>query len=377
MNLRRPYVFVLILVNLSASGGVSDSHAQGATALSRVTPHPGRYSQPAISGDTVIWFDARRSKGQPRVPGTDIDGRNLRTGREFRITSLPTADTTGSLLVSQQTVLWEDCRYCRPVNGLPGYTGDRIFLYNLTHGREHSLPIHAYGQIGPWLLAGLAVWGKRAAHGRVTFYAADSIHGQPRPLATDRAFRRLLSVRAHQVAWSDGYDLRIGNLLTGGIRLLALHAPGDGALTDPVISGHRAIWTRWPQEKPVAIDGVDFNSWKRFHVVTLPANHYNPQFGPDKTISGDAVIWVETQHPISTRSPHWLLRGRDLSSGRSLRFAVDQRDRTEPTISGGRLVSVETNAHGSLARSLVVIQHLGAARNSTDPIRPMQFRSGG
>ncbi len=86
--------FIGVLVALLA---VADSHGQNTPPQSRITPRFGHYSQPAISGDTVVWFDGRRVSRQGRIPGIDIYGRSLRTDREFRVTSSPTEDYAGSL----------------------------------------------------------------------------------------------------------------------------------------------------------------------------------------------------------------------------------------------------------------------------------------
>ncbi len=88
---------------------VAGSHGQNTPPPSRITPRFRHYLQPAISGDTVVWFDGRRGSPLGRIPGIDIYGRSLRTGREFRVTSSPTADYASSLMVSGQTVVWDDC----------------------------------------------------------------------------------------------------------------------------------------------------------------------------------------------------------------------------------------------------------------------------
>ncbi len=356
---------------------VAGSHGQNTPPQSRITPRFGHYFQPAISGDTVVWFDGRRSSRQGSIPGIDIYGRSLRTGREFRVTSSPTADYAGSVMVSGQAVVWDDCRHCRQVNGLPGYAGDQIFMRNIATGREFPLPLRAFGQLGPWLLSGLAVWGRRHGTGPVRFYAADSVSGRLRPLATDPVFRQMLARRDHLVVWRDSYDLRAGDLLTGRTFILARHAAGEEPLTDPIISGQRVIWTRWPRDKPVSIDGIDLATGKHFRVVTLPVNHYNPQFGPDKTFRGDLVVWVQTQNPLSSQYPHWTLRERDIRSRQSFRLSTGPRDQGQPAVSGNRLVYVDGwSSAGRTPRSRVLERQLPAGAAGVDPIWPMQFRGG-
>ncbi len=356
---------------------VAGSHGQNTPPPSRITPRFGHYLQPAISGDTVVWFDGRRGSPLGRIPGIDIYGRSLRTGREFRVTSSPTADYASSLMVSGQTVVWDDCRHCRQVNGLPGYAGDQIFMRNIATGREFPLPLRVYGQLGPWLLSGLAVWGRQPAHGPVKFYAADSVSGRPRPLATDPVFRQMLARRDHLVVWRDSYDLRAGDLLTGRTYILARHAPDEGPLTDPIISGQRVIWTRWPPEAPVSIDGFDLATGKHFRVATLPANHYDPQFGPDKTIIGHVVVWVQTRNVMSSRHPDYTLMDRDITSQQSFRLSTGPREQGQPAVSGNRLVYVDDRSDaGRRLRSLVLERRLSARAPGVDPIWPMQFRGG-
>jgi len=356
---------------------VAGSRGQNTPPQRRITPRFGHYSQPAISGDTVVWFDGRRVGRQGQIPGIDIYGRSLRTGREFRVTSSPTANYAGSLMVSGQTVVWDDCRHCRKVNGLPGYEGDQILMRNIATGREFPLPLRAFGQLGPWLLSGLAVWGRPGGPGPVRFYAADSVSGRPRPLATDPVFRQMLARRDHLVVWRDSYDLRAGDLLTGRTYILARHAAGEEPLTDPIISGQRVIWTRWPRDEPVSIDGIDLATGKHFRVVTLPGNHYDPQFGPDKTFRGHLVVWVQTQHPLSSRYPHWTLIERAIGSQQSFRLSSGPRDQGQPAVSGNRLVYVDGRRGAErTSRSLVLGRRLPTRAAGVDPIWPMQFRGG-
>jgi hypothetical protein len=280
-------------------------------------------------------------------------------------------------MVSKGTVLWDDCRHCRQVNGLPGYAGDQLFMRNLATGREFALPLRAYGQLGPWLLAGLTVWGKPRAGGSVAFYAADTVNGRTRSVAVDPALRGALSRRDHLVVWRDGYDIKGGDLLTGRAFIVARHVAGDGPLTDPVVSGRRVIWTRWPHQGSVSIDGVDLASGRRFHVTTLPTNHYNPQFGPDKTIRGTAVVWVQTRNPISSAHPDDRLMARDIASKQRLRLPVGQHDEGQPAVSGSRLVYVETRKPGRPRTTSIEQAGLPVGVAGVDPVWPMQFREGG
>lgn len=356
---------------------VSGGHGHDTPLVRRVTPRIGAYSQPAISGDTIVWFDGRRARHQGRIPGIDIYGRSLRTGREFRVTSSPTADEAGTLLVSGKTVLWDDCRHCRLVGGFPGYAGDQMFMRNIATGREYPLPLHWYGQFGPWLVSGLAIWGRRHGRGPVRFYAADSVSGRPRPLATDAIFRKMLLGCRRQVVWRAGFDLQAGDLLSGRTYILARHGAGESPLTDPIISGQRAIWTRWPPRAPVSIDGIDLVSGKRFRVATLPANHYNPQLGPDKTILGHVVVWVESLNPMSSRDPHFVLAGKDIVTRHSIRLASGSYDQAQPAASGHQLVYLARfRGPGHIPRSLIVERRLPSSTECADPIQPMQFRGG-
>lgn len=353
------------------------SCGQTLTTAIRITPFAGLYSQPAISGDTVVWFDARLEARRNRVPGVDLYARNLRTGRQIRVTSSPVANPAASPMVNHGTVVWDDCRHCRPANGLPGYSGDRLLMRNLATGREVALPIAPGVRLGPWLLSGLAVWGQSRGKGSMAFYAADAVNGRTKAVATDPVLRRMLSARIHLVAWSDGSDIRGGDLLTGCTFIVARHASSDDSLSDPIMSGRRVIWTRWPRQGPVSVDGVDLNTGRRFHVITLPANHYDPQFGPDKTIHGAVVVWVQTRNPISWAHPDYTVMARDLASSQRLPVSVGQHGGEQPAVSGNRLVYVQPIVSRRRGTTLIVQTGLPASTTSLDPIWPMQVRGGG
>ncbi len=101
-------VTALFLGMLVASLPLTGSRGQDTPPQSRITPRTGDYLQPAIGGNTVVWFDGRPGTPHGRIPGIDIYGRSLRTGREFRVTSSPTVDDASSLMLSGQTVLWDE-----------------------------------------------------------------------------------------------------------------------------------------------------------------------------------------------------------------------------------------------------------------------------
>jgi len=242
-------------------------------------------------------------------------------------------------------------------------------MQNIATGHEFPLPLRVYGQLGQWLLSGLAVWGRQRGTGSVRFYAADSVSGQPRPLATNPVFRKVLARRNHLVVWRDSNDLRAGDLLTGRTYILARHASGDASLTGPIVSGQRVIWTCWPSRGPVSIDGVDLASGQHFRVVTLPTNHHDPQFGPDKTILGRVVVWVQPRNPISSRRPNYTLMGRDVTSQRSFQLSAGPHHQGQPAVSGNRLVYVlDMSGPRRRSRSLVLERRLPADAAGADPI---------
>lgn len=127
----------------------------------------------------------------------------------------------------------------------------------------------------------------------------------------------------------------------------------------------------------MSINGIDLASRRRFHVTTLPENHYNPQFGPDKTIRGSIVVWVQTRNPIPSAHPRYMLMARDIGSKQAIRLPAGLHDEDQPAVSGSRLVYVKTTAPGSRRGTLIFQTRLPANLTGSDPVRPMQFQSGG
>ncbi|GAC1400138.1 MAG: hypothetical protein NVSMB52_13760 [Chloroflexota bacterium] len=260
----------------------------------------------------------------------------------------------------------------------PQSKGDEIFIRNLRTHREFLLPLHLYGQLGPWLISGLAVWGRKAQGKGVTWYAANSMDGKVGPLATDRALRPVLAKSNHLVVWGDSFDIWGSDLITGHTRVIARHAGIGGSLRDPVVSGRRVVWTRWPLDGPVSIEGMDLQSGKRFHVATLPANHYNPQFGPDKTITGTLVGWVQTRNPISSPHPGSEIVVKDIVSGRRFVLGAAGHDFEEPAAGGNHLayVDVQNGNTGQPWRTVLLSTRLPGGTRGDDPVRPIEYRGG-
>jgi len=112
---------------------------------------PGNQTSPSIDANTVVWLDGRPGHKQvvTGISATNVYGKNLISGRQYRITASPTA--VGRPAISGDVIAWQDCRECRHVQDPVGYTGSRIFVKNLLSGRTFTVARQSQDQAAPAL----------------------------------------------------------------------------------------------------------------------------------------------------------------------------------------------------------------------------------
>jgi beta propeller repeat protein len=284
----------------------------------------------AISGPIVVWV-AGRGDGTRRVPRGDILGRNLATGQKLQVKT--NGAVVAPLAIGGAVVAWIDCRFCRAVPGLPGYTNTVVYARNLTTGYTSQMS-KAGGELSdPAVGDGTVVWIER---GRVMVKGLASVRIFRVP--GDRGQQAAPAISGQTVVWQEmrggawaiyGADLRTGRTFP-----VARPASPGRNLGAPVISGQIVVWTQWRPDRSVAIDGKDLVTGRRFHVTTLQAGTYNPQFGPIKSISGHVVTW-EGAGMVATPEPSYSIYAQDLTTGAQFRLSRQGR---MPAVSGGTIV---------------------------------------
>lgn len=313
--------------------------------LHQVTVAP-RGLMPAISGHLVIWLQNSMATPRGRWTGSDLDARDLATGRTFAVTTggrvVVGAEGTLALpAISGTTVVWADCRACYSTSSLPPFGNVRIYARDLASGR--ASPVAPQGGLQQWspaLSGHLVIWSQEGgchpglyatnlATGRHVFVApgvgAAAVSGQT-----------VAWLAKHNATWTiDGK-----NLITGRAFSTPLYAAGDPAHvpSDLLLDGHLAIWTDWQPDHSVVILGKDLATGRFSRVATIPEGHYNPQYGPHVALSGTLVAWDQAQNRLWPTAPNFDIYAHDLRSGRTVRVTTERHDQLWPAISGATIV---------------------------------------
>ena len=133
--------------NGNHEGGGSDIYAYN---LARHEKSPicesGSATVPAVSGRYVVWVDSRYST--PEVPNPDIYAYDLTTGQERVVCDDPSPQ--GSVSISGDTVVWQDARH--------GPNNYDIYGYDLATNTEFPICTDPGSQYDPAISGDTVVW---------------------------------------------------------------------------------------------------------------------------------------------------------------------------------------------------------------------------
>jgi len=114
-----------------------------------------------ISGDWVVWQDARHQADEPYPPRWDIYAMNLNKRQEQRITG-PTSEGYNTFSLSGTTVVWTDSRHAdRNVTSYPSNAPDfnnEIYAYDLATGTETRITDNPANDQAPAISGHTIAW---------------------------------------------------------------------------------------------------------------------------------------------------------------------------------------------------------------------------
>ena len=238
----------------------------------------------AVSSNTAVWSV---SQG-----GGDIRGKNLSTGTDLDLPSLPGAQMRPA--VSGRIVVWEDTS-----------SGDSdIYGLDLSAPQEPPFPV-AVGpgeQARPAVGGGVVVWEDRDAVDS-DVVAKDLASGTVKTIASGPQRQDSPAVGGDQVVWREetltgdsdihGYDLAEDQEYEVAV--------GPGYEYDPAVAGRLVTWVDDPG-RDADVRAKDISTGEEIPVATGPAQQEAP------TVSGDTVIW-ETQRNKNDGSITFDLQG--------------------------------------------------------------------
>lgn len=162
-----------------------------------ITERGTAFASPALSDGVVVWLDCRRCKSSDRTPGyggSQIYGKDLGSGREFQISG--TEDQASQPAISGHTVVWVEAR-----TG-PG----RIMGKDLVTGRVFRVSVHQNNQANPAISGDIVVWQEYGGGYKVGLYAKELATGREFPVAlstSSQPVRQNAAIDGHVVVWTD------------------------------------------------------------------------------------------------------------------------------------------------------------------------------
>jgi len=213
-----------------------------------ICTNPAQQQWPAVSGNIVVWADAR-NRGGSSLPLFDLYGYDASAGREFRITRQP--EVVGAPAISGTTVVWwaqRDHEY-------------RLLAYDITTGQETVIANLGFEQPGGVDIdSDIVVWSAR-----------------PGP-------------------WGD-YDI-YGYDLAKGVSFTISRAIGDQ--TEPRISGRVVVWT---DARSRTLDPADQNSDIYGASLTPGPAPMPPATGAPSAVDAKIqIVWPHDGAPVSQAS---------------------------------------------------------------------------
>lgn len=190
-------------------------------------------TSPRIDGETVVWAEGSAAN-------RDIYGRNLRTGETFPIVQHPALQEDPA--ISGNYMVWRDARHAADTTS---FLEADLYGYDLASRREFRITPRT-GDVGPPAISGnRVVW--RALREGASYVVVYSIpEGRELitiPISAPLSFSTSVDIDGDLVVWNAqgeydgdifGYDLKLGR------QFIISRAIGNQM--DPHISGRRVIW---------------------------------------------------------------------------------------------------------------------------------------
>ena len=268
---------------------------------------------PAISGNTVVWVDAR--DGDNHIYGYDLTAK-----REFPICTV--AGNQGYPAISGDTVVWVDNR-----NDV--WEGD-IYGYDLTAKREFPICTAAGDQLDPAISGDTVVWTDER-DGDTAIYGYDLARGSEFRIPTVAADHPSMpAISGDMVVFASlGEDF-------GGIygynlaRRIEIPISTVGVAYEPAVSGNTVVYCAYR-------DRLDSSCIYGYDLTTNRESPISSRLGwkHEPAISGNTIIWQD--HDAFDK---YSVYGFDIGTGRGRIYPVSDAEygQSSPAISGGTVV---------------------------------------
>ena len=283
----------------------------------------GDQTNPAISGDTVVWQDFRNGNW-------DIYSYNLATQSESSIISTSAVQTDPD--VSGDLVVWTDNRWGD--NIIYGSNISTQVEFMISPGSQN---VPETQQVTPSVDGDIVVWNDKrnmqsdGKHAWNVYGYNLSTQNEFRVAGTDTRVAQALNpdVSGQTVVWCDlrnpTRDVYFKDLSTGVESLIGINAGAQQANVISSISGNLVVWEdisdgNWN------LYGYDLSTQTKFSVSTNSASQLLP------AIDGDFIVWQDD------RNGDYDIFGYDLLTQTEFAIATGIGDQLRPSISGNIVV---------------------------------------
>ncbi len=298
-------------------------------------------SQPAVSGDVVVWEDMR--------PGTESDvyGYDRLAALEFPICTVVYWQTRPA--IDGDLVAWTDFR-------TGGNTPD-LYSYDIESGVETPVYHGLASQKSASISGDIVVW-EDSRNGNWDIYGRDIVAEITFPICTAAMSQTSPAISGDIVVWSDvrngTYDIYGRDLSTDTEFPICTAA---GQQLRPAISGDIVVWSD-ARSGSTEVYGYDLASGTEFFVAGATALE---ELEP--AVSGDLIVWEDGRNVDG--DDDYDIYGYDLATGKELAVCTAPGWQGQPAVDGGTVVWTDGRAR-DLNIYALSIQALSEGRGAPD-----------
>lgn len=282
--------------------------------------HGSDQSQPAVSGDVVVWEDMR--------PGTESDvyGYDRVAALEFPICTVVYWQTRPA--IDGDLVAWTDFR-------TGGNTPD-LYSYDLESGVETPVYHGLASQKSASISGDIVVW-EDSRNGNWDIYGRDVAAEITFPICTAAMSQTSPAISGDIVVWSDvrngTYDIYGRDLSTDTEFPICTAA---GQQLRPAISGDIVVWSD-SRSGSTEVYGYDLSSATEFFIARATAlDELEP------AVWGDIVVWEDGRNVSD--DGNYDIYGYDLATGKELAVCTAPGWQGQPAIAGDTVVWADGRA---------------------------------
>jgi beta propeller repeat protein len=220
---------------------------------------------PRISGDTIVWLDARNQPLEQYPLRFDVYAYNLRTGQETRITENATAEGYNQVAIDGSTIVWTDMRHADmdviSHAGNDSAYNNEIYTFDLSTGEERRITTSPGNDQSPGISGNIITWLRQEDYQKADIFLYDLESRLEAPVSTSGYAAFSPSIYEKKIVWTDA---RISKGNTSNDVIINGQKPGaDIYVYDLEI--HEEKLLTWTEEQKVWQSPVLYGDYMVYH----------------------------------------------------------------------------------------------------------------